>query len=130
MREKRGGNIFIDRSNPAAAYVSLAEARHRIVNGTSIIILPEGTRSRTGELGEFKRGAFWLAQSLGLPILPITIVDTRKILPSNSLDLFPGTARMIIHRPIEPGDRPFDEVIDEVRSTILSGFADVHKTEL
>lgn len=120
---EKGGNIYIDRSNPSAAYESLAVAKERIVKGTSIIILPEGTRSRTGELGEFKRGAFWLAQHLGLPLLPVTLDGTRRVLPARSLDLFPGTVRMVIHPPIEPDNRPFDDIISEVRARIQKGLS-------
>ena len=64
-------------------------------------MLPEGTRSRTGELGEFKKGAFVLARELNLPILPVSITGTREILPPKTLDLFPGRATMRIHHPVD-----------------------------
>jgi len=121
---EKGGNIFIDRSNPGAAYESLKQAREKIANGTSIIILPEGTRSRTGELGEFKRGAFRLARELRLPILPVTIKNTRNILPPKTLRLFPGRAVMIIHPPIDTAsydESSFDALIARVRDVIRSG---------
>jgi 1-acyl-sn-glycerol-3-phosphate acyltransferase len=124
---EKGGNILIDRSNPEQAYRSLERARLKCTGGTSLIILPEGTRSRTGDLAEFKRGAFWLAQNLGLPILPVTILNTRNILPPDTLDLFPGRAAMKIHAPIDPGrytDRPLDELIRDTRDVIAQGLAD------
>lgn len=95
------GHIFIDRSNHDRALASLNDAKLKIVNGTSVIFFPEGTRSTDGSLGEFKKGAFKMALDLGLPVLPITIIGTDKILPSNTTDLFPGKADMIIHRPID-----------------------------
>ena len=95
------GHIFIDRSNTAAALRSLSEAKSRVVNGTSVIFFPEGTRSRDGNLGKFKKGAFRMALDLGIPILPVTISGTRAILPTQSIDLFPGHARMTIHPALD-----------------------------
>ncbi len=124
---EKGGNIFIDRSNPAAAYESLQQARKKIVNGTSIIILPEGTRSRSGGVGEFKKGAFRLARELQLPILPVTIINTRKILPPKTLRLFPGRAIMKIHHPIDTAsydESSYDGLIARVRDIIQAGLDD------
>lgn len=121
---EKGGNILIDRSNPKEAYRSLERARQKCTGGTSLIILPEGTRSRTGELGEFKKGAFWLAQQLDLPILPVSIAGTRSILPPDTLDLFPGRAVMRIHEPVDVKryvGLPPDELIKDVRDVIAKG---------
>jgi 1-acyl-sn-glycerol-3-phosphate acyltransferase len=95
------GHIFIDRSNTAAALRSLDEAKSKIVNGTSVIFFPEGTRRRDHRLGTFKKGAFRMALDLGIPILPVTISGTRAILPTKSIDLFPGRASMTIHPPLD-----------------------------
>lgn len=93
-------HIYIDRSNPQAAIESINQAKVKMVNGTSVLFFPEGTRSDTGEMGPFKKGAFRFAVDVKLPLLPITIIGTRDILPKNTLDLFPGKARMIIHPEI------------------------------
>jgi 1-acyl-sn-glycerol-3-phosphate acyltransferase len=95
------GHIFIDRSNTEAALNSINEAKSKIVNGTSVIFFPEGTRSKDGNLGKFKKGAFKMALDLGIPILPVTISGTRAILPTDSFDLFPGRACMTIHPPVD-----------------------------
>lgn len=118
------GHIFIDRSNHEKAVASLRAAKEKIVNGTSVIFFPEGTRSKDGSLGVFKKGAFKMAVDLRLPILPITIVGTRDILPTDSVDLFPGRARMIIHKPIDTSgytDDNLDELVDRARRVIESG---------
>ena len=123
-KKKKVGHIFIDRSNHEKALASLRAAKEKIVNGTSVIFFPEGTRSRDGSLGVFKKGAFKMAVDLRLPILPITIVGTRDILPTDSVDLFPGRARMIIHKPIDTGgykDDNLDELVDRARGIIGSG---------
>ena len=61
---------------------------------------PEGTRSKTGELLRFKKGAFILAKEWGLPILPVTIKGTRDLSPPGTTDMMPGQAELIIHPPI------------------------------
>jgi 1-acyl-sn-glycerol-3-phosphate acyltransferase len=94
------GHIFIDRSDHDASLKSLAAARKKIVNGTSILFFPEGTRRTDGIIGKFKKGAFKMALDLNLPLLPVTIVGTKEILPNKTLDLFPGKVWMTIHEPI------------------------------
>jgi len=93
-------HIFIDRSDSKLAVASINRAKEKIVNGTSVIFFPEGTRSSTGELTPFKKGAFRFAMDLNIPILPITITGTRNILPKGNMNLFPGKAKMVIHPPV------------------------------
>lgn len=94
------GHILIDRTNTEAAVKSINDARERIRNGISVVFFPEGTRSRTGELGSFKKGAFRLAQELSLPILPVTIHDSNQVLPSDTTHIVPGRVRLQIHDPV------------------------------
>ncbi len=121
---ERIGHIFINRSDRASAFAALNAAKKKIVNGTSIVFFPEGTRSSDGSLGLFKKGAFKMAIDLRLPILPITISGTKNILPSNSMDLFPGRAHMKIHKSIDIAgfsDNNMQELIDKTHSVIESG---------
>lgn len=104
---KKVGHIFLDRSNSRVAMESLNEAKKKLTGGTSVVIFPEGTRSKTGQIGNFKRGAFKLALDLNLPILPVTLNGTGKIWPAGGLDIFPGRSRLIIHKPIDI--RKYDE---------------------
>ena len=118
------GHIYIDRSKTASAVASLSDAKNKIVGGTSVIFFPEGTRSVSGEMGEFKKGAFMMALDLGLPILPVSMIDTRKILPSKSLALLPGRAKMVIHRPVpveEYDPANVQVLMTRVRETIKNG---------
>jgi 1-acyl-sn-glycerol-3-phosphate acyltransferase len=122
---ERVGHIIIDRSDSQKAIESINKAKKNIVNGTSIIFFPEGTRSKDGKIGAFKKGAFKIAIDLQLPILPITINGTRKILPSNSMNLLPGCAEMIVHPPISISaytDRNLEELMDKTRTVIISAF--------
>lgn len=114
------GHIFIDRKNPNAAIEKLNSAKDELPPGTSIIIFPEGTRKNGGGLGRFKRGAFMMAKNLNMPILPITLVGTDKIVPAGSVDLFPGKAVMHIHPPIEVDDASIEELKTQTRSVIES----------
>lgn len=118
------GFIFIDRSNKKAALASLNAAKEKIVDGTSVVFFPEGTRSTTGELIEFKKGAFRMALDLQLPILPLTIIGTKNILPNKTVNLLPGKTKMIIHKPIDSNKyspETIDELISEVKAVIQSG---------
>jgi len=118
------GHIYIDRSDRETAIASLREAKKKIVNGTSILFFPEGTRSTSGKMGPFKKGAFVMALDLGIPILPITILHTEKILPSRTMDLFPGRASMVVHEPIDVsgyGAESLGELMTAVREVIQAG---------
>jgi 1-acyl-sn-glycerol-3-phosphate acyltransferase len=99
-----GGFISIDRSNRHAAIVSLEHARQLLASGTHVWIAPEGTRSRTGQLLPFKKGAFYLALEALLPILPVTLRGTRSTLPAKGVRSTPGARVDVrIHPCIHPG---------------------------
>jgi len=94
------GQIIIDRSDTQAAVESINSARSKIKDGLSVIFFAEGTRSRKGEVEQFKKGAFRLAQELSVPILPVSIHDTNKVLASDTLDWHPGHVKLKFHDPI------------------------------
>ncbi|MCC5929331.1 MAG: 1-acyl-sn-glycerol-3-phosphate acyltransferase [Cyclobacteriaceae bacterium] len=118
------GHIFLDRSNTKAAVDSIKAAREKIKGGTSIVVFPEGTRNITGETGRFKKGAFMLAIDLKLPIVPLSIKGTDKILPADTFDLFPGKASITIHPPVSTDAYDatnVDELITICREVVVSG---------
>lgn len=94
------GHVFLDRGNHEEAIMELQQLKENLQPGTSILFFPEGTRSRSGALQAFKMGAFHMAQDLEVPILPVTIIGTDKILTPDGMNLHPGTARLIIHPAI------------------------------
>ncbi|KAK8444818.1 hypothetical protein SEVIR_9G204601v4 [Setaria viridis] len=70
--------------------------------GASVFFFPEGTRSRDGKLGAFKRGAFSVATKTGAPVIPITLIGTGKLMPSGMEGILnSGSVKVIIHRPIQ-----------------------------
>jgi len=101
------GHIFVDRKNPSRARQAIKEALVRLGNGIGILFFVEGTRSPDGKLLPFKKGAFRTAIEHQLPVLPVTLIGTRDILPPYSVKPFPGRVRMVIHPAIETdGMRP------------------------
>lgn len=94
--------VFIDRENPREGLKALNETAENIQNGYSMVIFPEGTRSKSDELGEFKGGAFKIAQKCQCPIIPVCIDGSYKIMEANGgLKMRPGTVRVKILPPIE-----------------------------
>ncbi len=118
------GCIYVDRFDRYSAIKSIRDARKKMSDRASVLFFPEGTRTRNGRIAEFKKGAFYFAEETGLPILPVTIKNTMKILPSDSLDLMPGTAEVIVHPPVEissASDEEFHYLIEKIRRTIIDG---------
>lgn len=98
---KGAGYISIDRSNRDVAIKSLETAAQKIKDGVSVLIFPEGTRSRDGRLQPFKKGGFFLAIDSGAPIVPIVIHETGQIMPKKTLRIQSGTVKLNIQKPIE-----------------------------
>lgn len=80
---------------------SIEQALYQVRKGASVLVFPEGTRSKDGHLGTFKRGAFMLAYRSGKPIVPITIIGSNLIFPSGKFEFNPVKVRVIIDKPIE-----------------------------
>jgi 1-acyl-sn-glycerol-3-phosphate acyltransferase len=98
---KRGGHLFVDRRNPDRAGI-LGRWRALVSDGLSLIIYAEGTRSATGAVARFKAGSFLLAIQAGLPIVPLSIINTRQVMPKGRLRTEPADVRLIVHDPIMP----------------------------
>ncbi|MDI6767614.1 MAG: lysophospholipid acyltransferase family protein [Bacteroidota bacterium] len=94
--------ISIDRSRGQEAVQSLENAAIKIRSGTSVLLFAEGTRSPDGKLQQFKRGPFNLAAKAGVPIVPVTINGSYKILPKHSLMIRPGIITLTLASPVEP----------------------------
>ncbi|MCB2293014.1 1-acyl-sn-glycerol-3-phosphate acyltransferase [Clostridium algoriphilum] len=92
--------VFMDRENPREALKSMAEGVDNLKNGYSMLIFPEGTRSRSNNMGEFKKGSMRLAIKAGVPIIPITVYDTYKVMEGNNGKIKKANAKLIIDKPI------------------------------
>ncbi|BBY52434.1 acyltransferase [Mycolicibacterium arabiense] len=113
---------FIDRDDPRAAVEGLQKIEELARKGISVMIAPEGTRLDTNEVGPFKKGAFRIAMSAGIPIVPIIIRNAEVIAHRNSSTFNPGTVDVAVFPPIPVDDwtnENLSERIAEVRQLYL-----------
>jgi 1-acyl-sn-glycerol-3-phosphate acyltransferase len=96
-----GGAVFVDRTDRSRAIEQLEAVRHQLDAGTSVWIAVEGTRSRDGVLGPFKKGGFHVAMDLGVPILPTWIEGSLDVIPPDQWKSVTGrTVRVAFGAPI------------------------------
>ncbi len=100
---RRTGHMLVDRSRPDRARI-FGWASRLTSNGLSLIVFPEGTRSRDGRVGRFKGGSFYLALEAGLPVVPLSVVGSRHVMLKGRLATYPGNVRLIVHDPIDTRD--------------------------
>lgn len=121
---RSGGQVMVDRSSPEKARESLAEALAGLSGCNSILIYPEGTRSRDGKLQPFKKGGFRMALSAGLPIVPVRVSGSRDVVAADTLRVRPGTITVEILPPIETAGKSIADIpefMEKVRASMLSG---------
>jgi 1-acyl-sn-glycerol-3-phosphate acyltransferase len=114
---EKAGFIFVDNSSPQAAARTIKEAEQRLKNGASIAIFPEGSRSFTGKISAFKKGAYQMAMNLKLPVVPVTINGSYEVMPRHSYLIHPHKMELIIHDPI-PTDSMSSENLREAAQNI------------
>ena len=103
------GHIFVDKSGPKKIQETIEQARHTLIDGTSLVVFPEGSRTFTGKMRPFKKGAFQLADELQLPIVPLTIDGSFEILPRTGKFIKRHRMTLTMHDPIDPqGQGPED----------------------
>lgn len=118
-------NIFIDRSNHAQAMQSIQDGVDRLPPGVGVMFFAEGTRSPDGQIHEFKKGGFVMAVEKGLPILPVSVNGSRKVMPKQSLAFTPGPIEVIVADPIETKGYTHDdlpELMQRTRQVIMDNF--------
>lgn len=119
----RAGHIYVNRRSPAAVKQTMKTAEKRVAEGRSVVVFPEGTRSKSGRLGSFKRGAYMLAEEFGLPVVPVTIDGSYRVMPPSAKLPRPGHIILTIHKPIEvpdSGKHDIPAVMDASRAAIAS----------
>ncbi|WP_432661834.1 lysophospholipid acyltransferase family protein [Wukongibacter baidiensis] len=96
--------IFIDRGNARESLKAIKAGIKLLKGGYSLVIFPEGTRSKDGNLMEFKPGSLKLATKSGVPIVPVTINGAKDIMPSGKLAIRPANVELVISKPIYMDD--------------------------
>ena len=118
--------VFIDRADSERAVAALKPVQEAVAGGLSLVISPEGTRSRTGELQPFKKGPFRIAMGAGVPIVPIVIRNAEDLAPRNSAVMHAATIDVKVLRPIPTSDwtvKTLDRRIAGVRQQFLDTLA-------
>ncbi len=125
--------IVIDRGNRTRAIHSLHNAAERVRGGISVIVFPEGTRSPTGRMREFKSGGFHLAIEAQVPILPATVSGSFDLIPKRSLKVRSGTIKVVYGQALPTaglGTEDRHELKERVRKAIEAGYDPVLQGEV
>lgn len=118
--------VFLDRDDEKQAVRALMDGTKLVKAGNSMTIFPEGTRSKGGPVKEFKGGAFRIATSAKVPIVPVTIEGTYHLLEEHGR-IHPGQVRVTIHEPIPTAGMSRQEVRElpeRVRAQIISAMTE------
>jgi len=123
---RRGGYIPLDRSDGRKALKSMENAAAIIRHGSSVVMFPEGTRTRDGQLLPFKRGGFMLAVRAGVPVIPVTINGSGLVNPSGQIRLYSGKITLTLHPQIDIPDgmkkgAAEEWLMERVQGAIASG---------
>lgn len=119
------GHVIVDRSNRQQAFRSIDKAAEKLSRGTRVVVFPEGTRGNGRELLPFKKGGFVLAVKSKVPIVPVSIIGSEKVLPRNSLSLGDGReVKIRVGKPIDTSGYSIEnkeELMEVVKSEITKG---------
>ncbi len=120
------GHVFVNRTSAKTIEQTIDQARQVLQRGTSLVVFPEGERTLTGQMGVFRKGAFQLATEIGLPVVPVTIEGSYRILPRQKGVTFVrwSPISLAIHKPIPSQGREMKELMEEARNVILNSTSD------
>ena len=127
---KMAGHVFVNNTNATTRAITLKEAISKVKDGVSIVIFPEGARTHTGKMRQFKKGAFYIATEEKLPIVPLTINGPFNVLKRGTLNLKPGKLELVIHPPISTEnicEEDIPELINTTRDIIYSALWEKYK---
>lgn len=95
------GMVLLRRGDPSAVSRQLDRAAGLLRNGHSLAAFPEGTRSRDGSVGPFKSGAFRVAIAAGVPVVPVAVAGSGRVMPPGGFRIRPGCIRLHFGQPID-----------------------------
>ena len=111
------GYIGVVRENRRLAARSLRVAQKKVQGGESLVVFPEGRLIDGNHLGPFKKGGFWVAKRLGVPIVPVCIVGTHRVLAVGSRRIRPGRVKVIIGKP-RPAEGDLNDLAQKTRAEL------------
>ncbi len=129
---KAAGYVNVNREDRKKAYQAFLETIEKIKSGYSVVVFPEGTRSEDETVGPFKKGSHLLAVRSHVPMVPVTIVGSGKIIRKGSAIIRPGPVRLVISPPLTLGtssDKKGEEALNAIRDTICETHARLTKGE-
>lgn len=120
------GFIFINQTSISSIRESLLLARTALIDGFSVFLFPEGSRTLNGKMGKSHKGGFLVAQELNIPIIPVSISGSYKVLKRGHYTPYPHKLKLVIHPVVSPASfaessRPIEEMRDHVSQIIESG---------
>lgn len=124
------GHVFVDNTSIVSRRDTIIKAKKELAGGVSIMMFPEGSRTKNGQLSPFRRGAYRIAMDMGLPIVPITINGPFDILKVDSMRLIPGKLELTIHKPIPTAnleEKDLHALMDKTKEIIHSGLREKYK---
>lgn len=104
-------SIYLDRENPRKSMEGILEGIKTLKEGYSLVVFPEGTRSRGDKIGEFKSGSFKLATKSKVPIVPLTIDGTYRVMEANKILIKPSNINFYVHKPIYTDKLSKEEIV-------------------
>ncbi|CAL9154114.1 unnamed protein product [Musa hybrid cultivar] len=123
------GVIPLRRMDSRSQLDCLKRCMELVKKGASVFFFPEGTRSKDGKLGAFKKGAFSVASKTGVPVVPITLMGTGKVMPAGEECMInSGSVKVVIHKPLDgkDADKLCNEARDSIAQTLLLHGYGVH----
>jgi 1-acyl-sn-glycerol-3-phosphate acyltransferase len=116
------GHVYIDRHNLRSAVQSLRKVEQTLKNGVCTVIFPEGTRSKTGEVQPFKRGAFQVALHVHLPVIPLSITGCHECMPKGAGFITRHPVRLHIGKPMDLSVyQEEQEAVNAVQQAVVEG---------
>ena len=119
---RMAGHIMVDTHSAQGVKRTMADAERKLQGGLSLVVFPEGRRTATGVMGPFKPGAFKLATEFNLPVVPITIDGSYRVMPRSTFNVTPGTITLTLHEPIMPpqGGHELPQLLEQSRKAVAS----------
>ena len=120
---KRMGMVFVERGNARKSAHSVKATLDKIKDGAKMVGFPEGTRSQTGKIGEFKKGLIMIAVKSGIDIVPVGLQNVYNVWPRNNYAFRSGKVKAIIGEPISTlgyNETNVSELVEKVKQNVAS----------